>query len=105
MNKEAVREWIVALRSGVYLQGQKCLQSDSHKFCCLGVACDLYGKKNNLEWYPGSNTYSFMGSNKFLPTTVCNWLEIAPDIQDDLISMNDNGVPFSKIADYLETLI
>jgi len=30
-----------ALRSGKYQQGRECLQRND-KFCCLGVACDVY---------------------------------------------------------------
>lgn len=42
-----IREWIEALRSGKYLQGQQALcrtygeKPSDRKYCCLGVACDL----------------------------------------------------------------
>ena len=35
------KQWIAALRSGAYEQGTEWLEKDG-KFCCLGVACNLF---------------------------------------------------------------
>ena len=41
MLNENAKAWVAALRSGEYEQGQHVLHSESNRFCCLGVACDL----------------------------------------------------------------
>lgn len=38
---ELFEKWVSALRSGKYEQGKSRLRCGC-KFCCLGVACDLY---------------------------------------------------------------
>jgi hypothetical protein len=43
-------------------------------FCCLGVACDLYGKVMGVEWEKnGIGQWSFMGSVGALPEAVADW--------------------------------
>jgi hypothetical protein len=41
IDPEFKAEWVAALRSGRYAQGQGCLRTVDNTFCCLGVACDL----------------------------------------------------------------
>lgn len=41
VNKTLQRDWIHALESGKYKQGQNCLRDQNNKFCCLGVLCDI----------------------------------------------------------------
>jgi hypothetical protein len=48
MNKRIKRKWLEALRSGKYKQGRSELHrmeegenGPEHKYCCLGVLCDL----------------------------------------------------------------
>jgi len=43
-------EWVAALRSGDYQQGQSALKTASGSFCCLGVACDLAAKQGVTEF-------------------------------------------------------
>lgn len=40
-------KWIKALESGKYKQGHFKLNDGNNKFCCLGVACDLF--KDGLD--------------------------------------------------------
>lgn len=40
-------EWLDALESGKYEQGKTFLNKNN-KFCCLGVACDLFAEKLGL---------------------------------------------------------
>lgn len=42
-NKEAIRTWVEALRSGRYEQAVGALRDDADRYCCLGVACDVSG--------------------------------------------------------------
>lgn len=47
MNAEVKTQWVEALRSGQYKQGQEQLHKASpegDRFCCLGVLCDLAKK-------------------------------------------------------------
>lgn len=46
--KEAVQEWIDALRSGEYKQSRNRLQ-DANGYCCMGVACELFIPKEK-QW-------------------------------------------------------
>ena len=41
MNKNA-QKWVEALESGQYKQTKGYLSKGNNRFCCLGVACDLY---------------------------------------------------------------
>lgn len=41
VNKENIKKWVKALRSGEYNQNKGKLQNEDG-FCCLGVACDLF---------------------------------------------------------------
>lgn len=45
MLNENAKKWVQALRSGEYKQGKDALR-DNDKFCCLGVACEVYKKEN-----------------------------------------------------------
>ena len=39
------KKWVAALRSGKYKQGKGQLYDNlDEKYCCLGVACDLFHK-------------------------------------------------------------
>lgn len=48
--QQRVRDWIKALRSGNYQQGESALHLKGDGYCCLGVACDLF---DNTRWAPG----------------------------------------------------
>lgn len=46
VNKENVKKFVDALRSGDFKQGRRALRSGD-SFCCLGVACELYRRATN----------------------------------------------------------
>jgi hypothetical protein len=48
MTKRNAMKWVNALRSGKYQQTSNWLQ-DETGHCCLGVACELFIKKNKQE--------------------------------------------------------
>lgn len=50
MNEDIRNEWIEALTSGEYEQGQKQLRTNDNTYCCLGVLCDLAVKKGIAQW-------------------------------------------------------
>lgn len=113
--------WTKALRSGEYTQGKSVLRRDD-KFCCLGVACDLYSKEHPeypVRDYKDSYTYGPNAINLVLPTEVQEWLfeyttqhdghnpafTIVSDTDSQCISLaelNDSGFTFSQIADVID---
>jgi hypothetical protein len=97
------KKWVKALRSGEYKQGNMRLRSGD-EFCCLGVACDLYGARNGKKW---QGNY-FMGNNARLPEAVKDWLGLASALgvsfgMKSLAMLNDAGASFSEIADIIES--
>ena len=123
------QKWVDALRSGKYKQTREALRNDEGnepKFCCLGVACDLYAKETNVDGWQkietGVNTlYKFVSeessSEAALPRPVAEWLglnsvegEFDPELAglkvSTLIALNDDHdmrYDFKKIADIIES--
>lgn len=86
------RTWATALRSGKYIQGQGYLLKDG-KYCCLGVACDLFDRDSLSHLEMESQDISDK-------TNVC--LRLNPPTRGKLANMNDNGSSFKEIADFIE---
>lgn len=113
MNADVKELWINALRSGEYEQGEGALRvrldDGSYGFCCLGVLCDIYREETGEgEW---SLDRSFLGESEYLPTKVRLWaglrdsnpvIKESDDFNSELADINDNGVDFETIADYIE---
>jgi hypothetical protein len=87
-NKENIRKWVDALRSGEYGQTTGKLRRDD-SFCCLGVACDLspLGKWESLSSV-GNLLYVLhktdeegekIAHENDLPHRVADWLGIDQD--------------------------
>jgi hypothetical protein len=98
-------KWIKALRSGKYSQssGQLC---DLYGYCCLGVLAKIknkldknYGIDMELEFGPSKLKKHEKLSNcsSFVPST---WID--PKAQGKLASMNDKGLSFKYIANWIE---
>lgn len=122
---ENTKKWVAALRSGNYNQGQGLLheilnakKDPCHKFCCLGVACDLYCKEHDdikvKEYATVSNSIYMEYSNNqgFLPDIIRDWLGLrhcAGQYFDgggrlnSLTDLNDKGFAFNQIADRIES--
>ena len=127
-NLELIKEWVKALRSGKYTQGQDCLRGKDDKFCCLGVLCDLTSRK---KWDEENDEYycTILGEEEVLPESILNLLHLeerTPSFKislenpklleilknykeedrvyyDDLIQLNDIWkLDFNQIADILE---
>lgn len=107
MNDNA-KKWVAALRSGEYQQGRGSLRTPADRFCCLGVACDLYGHEHHIAW----KGERFQHEEFHLPFDVQDWLGlntvkgsyIAGNHQaTNLANRNDNGANFQKIADIIES--
>ena len=123
MNEVVKNKWVSALRSGEYAQTQSKLRDD-RGFCCLGVLCDLAVKDGIIpqptadpdgmgDYIYGQNETDF-GSGLVLPEKVAEWANLPSenpwvDWYDEgvekngpISNPNDEGVPFSKIADIIE---
>ena len=124
-NKADLKTWVAALRSGKYNRGTyKLKQSDSvgnETYCCLGVWCDIFRGRTNLNWKSWNNINNIplnpewsishsIGSNY---STVPSKLSFG--IFDGSINVNYKGevtsimylndalqLPFSEIADAIE---
>lgn len=86
VNKNNVKLWIDALRSGNYEQGQMVLSGDN-QYCCLGVACEVFNKHNpdqlRIEVKNKDNVFTkslastvkcYNDRYQTLPETVIGWL-------------------------------
>lgn len=113
-NKERIRQWLDALRSGNYKQGKGALQRNG-EFCCLGVACEV-AIKNELGIKVSHDADGFVqyGTEyNHLPPVVGEWFgfergdmfnpRLGDGIGSDAIRANDElKLSFEEIADALE---
>jgi hypothetical protein len=131
MNANIAEEWVAALRSGDYQQGQEALKlvsaDGSISYCCLGVLCDIFHKKyGEGKWQEvpvddcctliGGDPETFVTSGceyassawGSLPPLVQKWAGIADNcglLPDGkyLSELNDQGgKSFNEIADIIE---
>jgi hypothetical protein len=97
MDAEIKAKWVEALRSGKYEQGQNRLRRGD-AFCCLGVLCDVVG---GGEWERDQFVIERERGISYLPRPMRRWLDDS-DAEEALVTMNDDGVPFTEIADYID---
>lgn len=95
MNKQNVRKWVEALRSGNFKQATGQLCNDG-AYCCLGVACTIANVSINGEHF-----------NSVLPDAVMEWLGVEdsdPEIGERRATQwNDSEAKtFPEIADLIE---
>ena len=119
LNPEQARAKLVeALQGGKYKKGIEALRRGD-RYCCLGVACDLYKKHEGIgEWAQLGSSWSFLGNIESLPQEVMSWLgfkdeagALIGDIEErslglsSLMDLNDNeyGMDFPGIADVIES--
>jgi hypothetical protein len=95
-NTEIIKEWVDALRSGEYDQGQGCLTQYQDfnnakgefgewerlakpRFCCLGVLCDIAEKKGVVQGVEvnNSNQKQYAGVGGLPPQQVEEWAGVA----------------------------
>lgn len=98
LTKKFKRDWVKALRSGKYKQGQRTLLRDN-KYCCLGVACVVAGVKN----VPRSPVISeFSKRLSVLPEILKGGINYNR-VVNKLVDMNDvRRKSFNEIADWIE---
>lgn len=114
MNKEIKQQWLAALRSGEYEQGQEQLRSMDDKFCCLGVLCDLHAKATGNTWTEQEEDYNFSYEDfpEVLPSVVQEWAGLPANTGAalyateagfrELTALNDGGYTFEQLATLIE---
>jgi hypothetical protein len=114
MDKKLNRQkLILALESGDYKQTTGALtvsHSDGNRFCCLGVACDLYQKEvGDLEVDDSNYIIKYDHSGSLLPSKVRLWLGFKDEggllkgtDAVSLASLNDKGASFNAIASLIK---
>jgi len=114
MNQEVKKQWIAALRSGDYRQGQNALRGFDNTYCCLGVLCELAVQAKVIG--PGSpcrfdDCYAYDGSSTYLPDPVIEWagldtrnpkVTIPDSTSTTLAEANDTMRSFEQVADLIE---
>jgi hypothetical protein len=78
VNRDNVKLWVDALRSGLYEQGRGRL-SDGTKYCCLGVACEVaiangVAVDRLMMDDNGRVCVTYDGDSHSLPQSVAKWL-------------------------------
>ena len=121
MLNENAKKWVAALRSGEYEQGRGCLQMGG-KFCCLGVACEIY-QQNAAEPMPQKTTtkaghyyddvevVAYNNNISCCPLQVMAYMGIDTILgkywssgnMTSLAAQNDLGSTFAEIADIIES--
>lgn len=97
VNKENMRLFIEALRSGEFAQGRSTLaakigEDSQWKYCCLGVACEIAIRNGAVvEVQEHEITYTdaghrlyrtYGGTSTVLPASVLGWLGLGGDQTD-----------------------
>lgn len=99
MDQELKQKWVKALRSGEYQQGRYKLRSLDDKYCCLRVLCSVMG----IPSTPTKNDYDFEGLMGTITPAYLQKAGLSEDDQGKLIILNDDDrLPFSEIATYIE---
>ena len=111
--------WLKALRSGKYRQGTERLRTENG-FCCLGVLCDIGEKKawehSNPklnappEWiyvygderHVGDLDPDHLAVAHVQPSKLMKVMGLDRMAHVQLVEMNDNGMSFAQIADWIE---
>jgi hypothetical protein len=112
MKRSERDEWVQALRSGEFIQGQGTLDQNG-KQCCLGVKCllDIAAGRHGICAFivhSGFNQREFgiAGSESFEPNMptgeILEAWGLSIEAADKLADMNDKCTSFPKIADWIE---
>lgn len=121
MNKDLTHQWATDLRANPDLQGRSNLETPDGKFCCLGRLCAIQGLVRIPSFFV-DDAPQFVGpagdqNSGDLPRsfaeeigiTAAGWL-LSPGgtvllgrggNQICLAALNDDGAPFSQIADII----
>jgi hypothetical protein len=106
---EPQKKWVNALRSGKYEQYKGALTKDG-KYCCLGVACEISSIELDPGWkiaetlaYEGKPVREELGLKNSTGTFDGVEFDLGGCTYNDLASLNDAGLTFNQIADFIES--
>lgn len=108
MNKKLKAKWLVALRSGDYQQGKCTLKDREGRYCCYGVLAHILPQaikeEFRIEELPTEISIDISGFYGKCYNTLPRKLldRIGLMAMGEPMHMNDDGKPFSAIADYIE---
>lgn len=95
-------EWIAALESGKYRKGKYRLKTSQGRFCCLGVACEVYGLVPSKSF----RYWEYDGNERILPPEVQKWLGLKSKSGcfdwGNLAQINDNTRGFKAVLKILK---
>lgn len=98
--KEFATKWVEALRSGDFKQGNLWLLKDN-EYCCLGVACVASGMSvEEIDNKKLIDEHNFTALPKCIPPLLVG--NLSQPFVGNVANMNDDGVPFTEIADWIE---
>lgn len=119
MRKSVRARWVAALRSGEYQQGYSALHAvtpeDEHRFCCLGVLCELAVQDGveirvdtpSIAESDGNRYVHYEAVHSYPPGAVDTWARYGntegPVNWSFLATLNDEGLSFERIAEMIET--
>jgi hypothetical protein len=115
MDQQVKSKWLEALRSGDFEQGKRWLHANG-EYCCLGVLCEIAAEEGVVTVGRRWQIITYDGVGNLLPQSVVDWAGLDTPWgwqQEDgsqgyipsLTSMNDEGVPFPEIADFIEKVL
>jgi hypothetical protein len=91
-------KWIAALRSGEFNQARSRLR-DHDNYCCLGVLACVLGASWKDKSIPVIRGKPLATNSVYVLESMCG---LALGAQYELAELNDTGVTFPEIADYIE---
>lgn len=91
MNPKIKQLWLAALRSGKYRQANGKLRNSSGAMCCIGVLGHIQGVPNQ-----------YLNERCGITLPHGKNAELRAKDRSTLARMNDVGIPFKKIADFIE---
>lgn len=115
--KQRRRRWAEALTSGQFIQGTGSLKGIDGRYCCLGVACEVFSKDLRITSHRPKRLPRAMDRNRWgfsvkgeveayvlLPEPLRIYLGLTQNAQSILMHLNDSGVDFGVIALILDAL-
>lgn len=119
-NKENLRKWVAALRSGEFRQGRNrlfnagdYLAEEPESYCCLGVVCEIMEREGTVE--PDPHDGRHWRERAVLPQSAMKWLGVMLDNPIIGVDPKHGGAlnaatandhydwTFDQIADQVET--
>ena len=114
MHQDIKLQWVQALRSGQYVQGQCELRNlDDDTYCVNGVLCDLHSRAHGgtgwqqlgfmrLAWF-------YLTNHTFPDKAVQRWAWVDEDTLTELERLNDargrEALSFEELALYIENTL